>query len=113
MVVDRDRECALGGVLANDVILEEIPDFGGLGQFVEFYLVPVGQFLFDNLVAQVDALVTDVNARASRSPPSPIRAMVGVPYFLRRRYRRFLVQPVSGHFDATRWLGNDATDKGE
>jgi hypothetical protein len=39
--------------------------------------------------------------------------MVGVPYFLRRRYRRFLVQPVSGHSDATRLLGNDATDKGE
>jgi hypothetical protein len=39
--------------------------------------------------------------------------MVGVPYFLRRRYRRSIEPSVSGHFDATRYLGNDATDKGE
>ena len=62
VVVDRDGERPLGGVLADDVALQEFPDLGGLGQLVEFYVVGVGEFLFDDLVAQIDALIADVHA---------------------------------------------------
>src|ERR1700684_4488860 len=62
MVVDSDVERPLGGVLADDVALQELPDLGGPGQLVEFYVVGVGEFLFDDLVTQVDALVADVHA---------------------------------------------------
>ena len=64
VVVHRDRQCALGGVLTDDVILQELADLGGLGQLIEFHLVAVGELLFDDLVAQVDALVADVDAGA-------------------------------------------------
>ena len=64
VVVDRDGQRALGGVLPDDVALEELPDLGGLGQFVELDVVGVGELLFDDLVAQVDALVADVDTGA-------------------------------------------------
>ena len=64
VVVDGDGQRALGGVLADDVALEEVADLGGLGQLVELDVVGVGEFLFDDLVAQVDALVADVHAGA-------------------------------------------------
>ena len=64
VVVDGDGQRPLGGVLPDDVALEEFADLGGLGQFVEFDVVGVGEFLFDDLVAQVDALVADVDAGA-------------------------------------------------
>ena len=62
VVVDRDRQGALCGVLPDDVVLQEFPDLGWLRQLVEFDLVAVGQFLFDDLVAQVDTFVTDIDA---------------------------------------------------
>src|SRR5262249_11526625 len=65
VVVDRDGQRPLGGVLPNDVALEEIPDLYGLGQFVEFHIVGVGEFLFDDLVAQIDAFIADVYTGAS------------------------------------------------
>ena len=64
MVVDGHGQRALGGVLPDDVALEEIADLRGLGQLVEFDVVGVGQLLFDDLVAEVDALVADVHAGA-------------------------------------------------
>ena len=65
VVVDRDRQRPLGGVLPDDVSLEELPDLSGLGQFVELDVVGVGEFLFDDLVAQIDALIADVHTGAS------------------------------------------------
>ena len=38
VVVDRDGERPLGGVLADDVLLEEVEDLAGLGQLVEAQL---------------------------------------------------------------------------
>ena len=37
---------------------------GGLGQLVELDLAGLGELLLDDLVAQVDALVADVDARS-------------------------------------------------
>ena len=64
VVVDGDGQRPLGGVLPDDVALEELADLGGLGQFVELDVVGVGEFLFDDLVAEIDALVADVHAGA-------------------------------------------------
>ncbi len=64
VVVDGDGQRSLGGVLPDDIALEELADLDRLGQFVEFYVVGVGEFLFDDLVAEVNALVADIYAGA-------------------------------------------------
>jgi hypothetical protein len=91
VVVDRDRQGLLGDVLTDDVLLEEVEDLARLGQVVEPELAGLGELLLDDLVAQVDALVTDVDAgpamsfltcfwdlpqkeHFSKSPDSPTRA---------------------------------------
>ena len=65
VVVDRDGEGALGVVLADHVGVQELVDLTRLGQLVEGELAGLGEFLLDDLVAQVDALVADVDAGAS------------------------------------------------
>ena len=131
MVVDRDGECALCSVLADDVVLQEVPDLSGFGQFVEFDLVAVGQFLFDDLVAQIDALIADVDARARNElldllltlPTEGTFQQVTTISDARHGACALLpspsvvpvlrISPVTDCFDATRWLGNGATDKDE
>jgi hypothetical protein len=62
VVVDGDRERLLGRVLSDHVLVEEIADLLGLG---EFFLQPEGfdpgKFLLDDFVAQSDALIADVD----------------------------------------------------
>src|SRR5262245_63424400 len=65
MVVDRDRQRLLGLFLADHVRVEELVDLARLGQAVPLELGGLGQFLFDDLVAEIDALVTDVDTGAS------------------------------------------------
>src|SRR5262249_31877856 len=60
--VDSDRQDRLGVLLADHVVIEEGGDLLGLGQFVELDLRRFGQLLFDDVVAEVDALVADVDA---------------------------------------------------
>lgn len=64
VVVDGDSQRLLRGVLADDVVLQEVADLCGLGQFIELDVVGVGQLLFDDLVAEVDAFIADVHAGA-------------------------------------------------
>src|SRR5690606_13924458 len=64
VVVDRDGEGALGVLLTDDGLLAEVEDLLRLGQLDEPDLGRLGELLLDDLVAQLDALVTDVDARA-------------------------------------------------
>jgi hypothetical protein len=63
VVVDGDGERPLGGVLTDHELLEEVEDLARLGQLVEPQLGGLGELLLDDLVAQVDALVADVDPR--------------------------------------------------
>ena len=62
VVVDRDGERAFGGFLADHVFLQEVKDLAGLGQFETAQVSYFREFFFDDLVAEFDALVADVDA---------------------------------------------------
>ena len=61
VVVDRHTHGALGGLLADDVLVEEVEDLLGLGQLERNSGARVAQLLVDDLIAQLDALVADVD----------------------------------------------------
>src|SRR5690606_32504483 len=63
VVVDRYRQGLHGPVLADHVLVEEGADLLGLGQLLPPQVGRLGQLLLDDLVAQLDALVADVDAR--------------------------------------------------
>src|SRR4029079_14242607 len=54
----------LGLFLADHVVVEEGVDLDGRGELVELELGGLGELFLDDLVAQVDALIADVDARA-------------------------------------------------
>jgi hypothetical protein len=64
VVVDGDRKGALRGLLADDVLLQDVVDLLRLWERVELEARGSGELLVDDLVAEIDALVADVDARA-------------------------------------------------
>jgi hypothetical protein len=64
VVVDRYGEGALGPVLTDHVLVEDVVDLPGLREVLELEGGWCGELFIDDLVAEVDALVTDVNAGA-------------------------------------------------
>jgi hypothetical protein len=64
VVVDGDGECALRTLLSNHVLVQDLPDLLGLGEVLELERRRGGQLLIDDLVAEVDALVADVDPGA-------------------------------------------------
>ena len=64
VVVDRDGEDLLRLVLPDHVVVQELEDLLRLRQVLEADLGGLGELLLDDVVAQLDALVADVDARA-------------------------------------------------
>ena len=64
VVVDGDREHPLGGLLADHVLLEDVVDLERLREALELEGRRRGELLVDDLVAEIDALIADVDARA-------------------------------------------------
>src|ERR1700728_3432751 len=64
VVVHGDRQDLLGVFLPDDVVIEEIEYLARLGQILEAQLGRLVALLGDDVVAQVDALVTDVDTWA-------------------------------------------------
>src|SRR5699024_3465478 len=63
VVVDGDGEGALRGILTDDVLAQEVIDLAGLGKRPLLGLLRRGaELLLDDLVAQPDALIADVDA---------------------------------------------------
>ena len=63
VVVDGDRERPLGGFLADHVLVQDLVDLLRLRQRLELEAGSDGELLVDDLVAEVDALVADVDTR--------------------------------------------------
>src|SRR6266567_5632411 len=61
VVVDGDRQDLLGLLLPDDVVVQVLVDLTGLGEVVELDLGALRELLFDDLVAEIDALVADVH----------------------------------------------------
>src|SRR5579875_262404 len=63
VVVNGYRENLLGMFLTNDVVIEEIEDLSRLGELVKAELSGIGELLGDDVVAQIDAFIADVDTR--------------------------------------------------
>src|SRR6185295_495707 len=63
--IDGNRERALRGLLADHVLLQDRVDLLRLREVLEVEGRGPGQLLVDDLVAEIDALVADVDARPS------------------------------------------------
>src|SRR5699024_767148 len=77
MVVDGDGQCLLRRFLTDDVFLQEVEDLTRLRKF-EFGLLRTGfaELLFDDLIAQSDAFIADVNTRSGDEFPN---LLLGLP----------------------------------
>jgi hypothetical protein len=62
VVVDRDGVGPLGALLADHVLVQDVVDLDRLRQVFELEAGRGGELLIDDLVAEVDALVADVDA---------------------------------------------------
>ena len=92
MVVHRDGKNPLGLFLTNDVVVQEFKDLDWLGKFLERQLAGFGKFLFDDFVAQVDALVADVDTRTS---DQFLDLLLGLP--AKRALQKFATISELGH----------------
>jgi hypothetical protein len=64
VVVDRHRQRALRLVLPDDVLLEDVVDLPRLREVLDVERRRGRELLVDDLVAEIDALVADVDAGA-------------------------------------------------
>src|SRR5688500_12831955 len=62
VVVDGDGEGPFGRFLADDVFLQEVENLTGLGQFETAQIGYFREFFFNDLVAELNALVADIDA---------------------------------------------------
>src|SRR6267142_662059 len=64
VVVNGDGEHLLGALLADDVLVENVLDLGGLGEGADLPRLLLFPLLGDDVVAELDALVADVDGGA-------------------------------------------------
>src|SRR2546426_6174465 len=64
VVVDSDGEDLLGALLTDHVLVEDVLDLGGLGERADLPRLLLFPLLGDDVVAELDALVADVDGRA-------------------------------------------------
>src|SRR5207249_2010342 len=62
VVVDRNREDLLRLLLPDDVVVQELVDLTGLGELFELEVGGAGELFLDDLVAEVDAFVANIDA---------------------------------------------------
>ena len=118
MVVDRHRHDAFGRLLTNDVFVEERVDFTRFREFVEAEFCRFCEFFFDDLVTQVDALVADIDTRASDEfldlflRLTAERAFQQFPAVSEFRHRRYfsLIEVIESH-TAPRLLRSGANSR--
>ena len=64
MVVDRDRQYALGFRLPNDILIKQFIDLMRLGQRAVIVIRLLLHFLGNDVITQIDTLITDEHGRA-------------------------------------------------
>src|SRR5881628_3727752 len=93
VVVDRDGEDLLRPLLADHVLVEDVLDLGGFGERADLAALLFFPLLGDDVVAELDALVTDVHRRAGDQFADVIlalpaeRALQGSVAFARSSHR--------------------------
>src|SRR5262249_39364914 len=63
VIVNGDGEDLLGALLADDVLIEDVPDLGGLREGSDLARLLLFPPLRDDVVTELDALVADVDGR--------------------------------------------------
>src|SRR5437016_167859 len=93
VVVDRDGQDLLRPLLADHVLVEDVLDLGGFGERADLAALLFFPLLGDDVVAELDALVTDVHRRAGDQFADVIlalpaeRALQGSVAFARSSHR--------------------------
>ncbi len=75
VVVHGHCERPLGGFLPDHVFLQEIKDLAGLGQFETAQIGDFREFFFNDLVAEFNALIADVDAGPGNKLPDLLLAL--------------------------------------
>jgi hypothetical protein len=75
MVIDRDREGLLDVVLAHDVLVEVVLDLARLGHVADEAGGELGLVLGEDLLADLDALVADIDAGPGDDAPGELGAL--------------------------------------
>ena len=121
VVVDGDRQDLLRRVLSDDVVVEERADLAGIRKVVEAQLGGFGELFLDDLVAQVDALVADVHARACDqlldlllrlAAERALQQFAGVPEFRHCRYPCRVVAALAVRVEARQSGASTTTSRG-
>jgi hypothetical protein len=75
MVVHSDGEGALGGLLANDIFLQEVENFPGLGQFETSQVRDFRKLFLNDFIAELNAFVAYIDTGPGNKLPHLLLAL--------------------------------------